>query len=93
MEALKEREKTLPQAVEKALNDLKRETSLQKARALKNRRVKMDQEIKRLGIKELNRLKARILSQVMEQAKQKLKPSEKDLETLNTLSIQKWGRM
>ncbi len=90
---LKEREKTLPQAVEKALNDLKREISLQKARALKNMQVKMEQDIKRLGIKESNRLKARLLSQVMNQAEKKLKPVEEDLKTLNTLSIQKWGRM
>ena len=93
MEALKEKENNLPQMVAKALKDLKTEMSLQKEQALKNQRAKKDQEIKRLKIKEFGRLKTRLLFQVMDQAQKKLKLSEKDMETLNTLSIQKWEKM
>ena len=93
MQTLKDKEKNLPDLVEKALSDLKEDLKAQEARALKSLKIKWEQETKRLGIKELNRLKTRFLSQVMEEVKKKMTLTEKDLEKLNYQSIQKWGRM
>ena len=86
-------EKNLSQAVEKALNNLRKELSLREETELKTLKIKMEREIKRLKIKTAGRLKNRILSLALKGAKKELQKRKNVPEKLNYQSVQKWGRM
>ncbi len=95
VQVLQNKESNMEQSVVKALNNLKEEMRVREKNDLDNLKVRARQEMERVKIKELNRLKTRVLFQVMEQTRRYLRAPEqaKSLEELNYQIIQKWGRM
>ena len=88
---IKKQEKT-QENVKKALEDLKMELKDQEKEWLDNFKNRTDQELKRQEIKQLESLKTRLLSKVMEQTKVQLEEKVKagSLDQLSYQGMRKW---
>ena len=91
---LAEKEKNIEESVTKALNNLKRELEAQEKQWLESVQRQADKEIKLQRFTELNHLKNRFLSQVMQQTKKQLKKgqAERPVYKLSQV-IQQWEDM
>lgn len=88
------KEKNIKESVANILNNLRQELEAQEKQWLENMEMQADKEIKLQRFTELNRLKNRFLSQVMQQTKKKLKKAQAE-EPVHKLSqvIRQWGDM
>ena len=93
VQSLVEKEKNINQSVVEAVNNLKKELETQEKQWLENLRIQTEQEVKRHKLKEVNCLKDRLLSQVMQKTEKRLKETktEEFTKKLSHWTIQKWG--
>ncbi len=94
VQALIKKEKNMESTVAKALDNLKTEWETREKQEMKVLKEQVEQELKRIKIKALNKLKNRFLSSVMQKTRSRLlKASPESFEKLNHQMVQKWERM